>query len=277
MKIRAAAPFFATRTVFLMFLGVNILSAAPQPGPDQPVPRTDQNSLTAHAQLLEKAKKGGIDVYFEGDSILRRWGATDYPRLLENWNKNFFGWNAADFGWGGDTVRNIIWRLQDGELDGVHPKVIVLLAGTNDIGYRLPPGGESSKVEQVTKGIETILKLMREKAPEAVIILTGIFPRNDNRGALPVIEKINRNLEKLADGKKIRYLNINDQLADADGTLYEGMMDPDKLHPALKGYQVWADALKPVLEELLGPPAKEDHAPPPTGHPAASTPVLPPK
>jgi lysophospholipase L1-like esterase len=275
MKIRTVAPFFATCAVFLMLPGINALKAAPQPAPDQPVPRTDQNSLTAHAQLLEKAHKGGIDLYFEGDSITRRWGATDYPRLLENWNKNFFGWNAADFGWGGDTVQNVLWRLQDGELDGVHPKVIVLLAGTNDIGYRLPPGGVDSKVEQVTKGIETILKLMREKAPEATIILMGIFPRNDNRAALPVIEKINRNLEKLADGKKIRYLNINDKLADAGGTLYEGMMDPDKLHPALKGYQVWADALKPVLEELLGPPAKEDHAPSPTGNPAASAPVLP--
>ncbi len=237
--------------------------------PDQPVPRTDQNSLTAHAELQEKAKQGRIDIYFEGDSITRRWGATDYPKLLENWNKNFHGWNAADFGWGADTVRNILWRLNDGELDGVHPKVIVLLAGTNDIGYRLPPEGDSAKVRDITMGIEAILKVMRAKAPDAVIILMGIFPRNDNMAALSTIRKINLNLSKLADGKTIRYLNINDKLADADGVLYEGMMDPDKLHPALKGYQVWADALKPIFHELLGPPAKEDHAPPPTGNPAA--------
>src|SRR5580658_4878317 len=101
---------------------------------DQPVSRTDQNSLTAHAQLLEKAKKGGTDIYFEGDSITRRWGATDYPALLANWNQNFFGWNAADFGWGADRVENILWRLNHGELDGVNPKVIVLLAGTNNLG-----------------------------------------------------------------------------------------------------------------------------------------------
>ncbi|HTT65024.1 MAG TPA: hypothetical protein VMG35_24405, partial [Bryobacteraceae bacterium] len=84
---------------------------------DQPVPRTDQNSRIAHAQLLEKARKGGIDVYFEGDSITRRWGTSDpqYKHFLANWNKNFFGWNAADFGWGGDTVQNILWRLQNGE------------------------------------------------------------------------------------------------------------------------------------------------------------------
>ena len=235
---------------------------------DQPVPRKDPISLIAHAELQEKAKKGGIDVYFEGNSIIRRWGATDYPKLLEHWNKNFFGWNAANFGWGADTIQNILWRLTDGELDGVHPKVIVLLAGTNDIGYRLPPEGDSAKVRDITKGIEAVLKVMREKAPEATIILMGIFPRNDNMAAIPTIKKINDNLSGLADGKSLRYLNINDKLADADGVLYEGMTDPDKLHLAIKGYQVWADALKPIFHELLGPPTKEDHAPPPTGNPA---------
>jgi lysophospholipase L1-like esterase len=236
---------------------------------DRPVPRTDPNSLTAHSQLLEKAKKGGIDIYFEGDSITRRWGATDYPKLLDNWISNFFGWNAGNFGWGADSVQNILWRLDDGELDGVHPKVIVLLAGTNDIGNRPPTDGDEAKVAYITKSIETVLKVMREKAPEATVILMGIFPRNDNPAVLPTIEKINSNLSKLADGKSIRYLNINDRLADAEGVLYEGMTDPDKLHPAIKGYQVWADALKPVFHELLGPPAKEDHAPPPTGDPSA--------
>src|SRR6059036_2987416 len=94
---------------------------------DQPVARRDRNSQIAHEQLLAKAKRGGIDVYFEGDSIVRRWGATDYPDLLANWTQNFFGWNAADFGWGADTTENILWRLTHGELDDVRPKVIVLL------------------------------------------------------------------------------------------------------------------------------------------------------
>src|SRR5277367_885759 len=118
---------------------------------DQPVSRTDQNSLTAHAQLLEKAKKGGIDIYFEGDSITRRWGATDYPELLANWKQNFFGWNAADFGWGADTIQNILWRLDNGELDGVNPKVIVLLAGTNNVGNTVPRGGDAEKVADIAK------------------------------------------------------------------------------------------------------------------------------
>src|SRR5687767_1152408 len=96
----------------------------PEPA-DRPVARTDRNSQIAHAELLAKIRQGRIDVYFVGDSITRRWGALDYPDLLAHWRKNFHGWNAANFGWGADTTQNILWRLQNGELDGVNPKVVV--------------------------------------------------------------------------------------------------------------------------------------------------------
>ena len=237
--------------------------------PAAPVARTDANSKLAHEQLLEKAKAGRIDVYFAGDSITRRWGATDYPKFLANWRQNFHGWNAADFGWGGDTVQNVLWRLANGELDGVKPKVIVVMAGTNNIGARPPAGGAEAKAAEITDGLKAVLDVCREKAPGAVVILMAITPRNDNPAAMPVIEKANERLARLADGKKVRFLSINAKLADRDGKLLEGM-SPDRLHLSEKGYQVWADALKPVLTELLGPPAKEDRAPPPTGDPSAA-------
>jgi lysophospholipase L1-like esterase len=110
---------------------------------------------------------------------------------------------------------------------------------------------------------------MQAKAPNATVIVTGIFPRNDSMEVMPVIDRINGNLAAMADGKKLLFVNINGKLADANGVLYEGMMNPDKLHPALKGYQTWADALRPLFTEILGPPGKEDHAPPPTGDPSA--------
>ena len=229
---------------------------------DLPVPRIDRNSTIAHDQLVDKARRGGIDIYFEGDSITRRWGATDYPDLLANWNRNFFGWNAADFGWGADTTQNILWRLSNGELDGVNPKIIVLLAGTNNVG-------NGDKAADITKGLEAILRVLETKAPSAAIVVTGIFPRNDNTALMPAIDEINNNLSKLADGRKIRYLNIGGKLADRDGKLFEGMMNADKVHPTVKGYQAWADALKPIFTELLGPPGKDDHAPPATGDPSA--------
>jgi lysophospholipase L1-like esterase len=234
---------------------------------DRPAPRTDQNSMTAHAQLLEKARTGRIDVYFVGDSIARRWGATDYPELLANWRQNFFGWNAGDFGWGADRTENILWRLENGELDGVNPKVIVILAGTNNIGSQ--PGG-AGKAADITRGLTAILERCRQRAPRATVVLTAIFPRNDNMDVMPEIDQVNASLSRLANGRDVRYLNVNDKLADKDGRLFPGMMnDRDKLHPTISGYQVWADGLKPILTELLGPPASTDVAPPPTGDPSA--------
>jgi lysophospholipase L1-like esterase len=237
---------------------------------DQPAARTDANSQLAHSQLLEKARKGGIDIYFEGDSITRRWGASDpqYKENLANWTGNFFGWNAADFGWGADLTQNILWRLENGELDGVNPRIIVVLAGINNVGARPP---DDAKIADITRGLKAILDVCRQKAPDATIIMTGIFPRNDNMAVIPGINQINENIARFADGKKVRYLNVNDKLADRDGRLFDGMMNPrDKLHPTVKGYQVWADGLKPIFTELLGPPAKTDYAPAPTGDPGAS-------
>jgi lysophospholipase L1-like esterase len=232
---------------------------------DRPAPRTDQNSVTAHAELLEKAKNGRIDVYFVGDSITRRWGALDYPDLLANWRANFFGWNAANFGWGADRIEHILWRLENGELDGVRPKIIVVLAGANNVGSS--PGGEE-KVADVTRGLKALVDVCQRKAPDATLILTAIFPRNDNMAVVPEIERINANLATMADGKKIRFVNVNDKLADPDGRLFEGMTN-DGLHPTVNGYQIWADALKPIFTELLGPPAAVDLGPPPTGDPSA--------
>jgi lysophospholipase L1-like esterase len=237
--------------------------------PTAPIARTDGNSRTAHQQLLEKAKKGRIDVYFEGDSITRRWGATDYPDFLANWDKNFHGWNAANFGWGADTIQNILWRLDNGELDGVNPKIIVVMAGTNNVGARVPADGDDARVADITRALKAVMDACGKKAPEATIVLMGITPRNDNMAVMATINKINDGISKFADGKKIRYVNLNDKLADKDGKLLEGM-SPDRLHLSLKGYQVWADALKPIFSEILGSPAKDDLAPPPTGDPSAA-------
>jgi lysophospholipase L1-like esterase len=230
----------------------------------QPLPRTDANSHLAHLQLLEKAKKGGIDIYFLGDSITRRWGCSDaaYATFLANWKANFFGWNAADFGWGADQIQNILWRIENGELDGVNPKIIVILAGTNNVGA-------DTSAADVTQGLKALVDMCRQKAPAATIVLSGIFPRSDKPDLNPIISEINKGLEKFADNKSIRFLNVNDKLTDSSGKLLDGMT-VDGLHPTLKGYQIWADGLKPIFTEILGSPALTDHAPPPTGDPSAS-------
>jgi lysophospholipase L1-like esterase len=222
--------------------------------------------MAAHRQLVAKAKAGGIDLYFLGDSITRRWGCTDpqWSAMYANWKQNFFGWNAADFGWGADLIQNILWRIQNGELDNVNPKVIVILAGTNNIGTK--PGGDK-KVADIVGGLSALISTCREKAPQAKIILTAIFPRNDSMAVWPEIQQVNGELAKLADDKMIFYLDVNDKLATADGVLFDGMT-VDKLHPTPKGYQVWADGLQPLLTRFLGPRADTDHAPPATGDPS---------
>ncbi len=246
-------------------LALSLAAPTAHAAADLPAPRSDANSLRAHEQLVAKAKTGGIDLYFLGDSITRRWGATDYPAFLAHWKKTFHGWNAANFGWGADRIENILWRLDHGELDGVHPKVIVLLAGTNNVGSE---PADDARLADISRGLTALVARCREKAPGATLILTAIFPRNDHPAVLPTINRLNAHLAQLADGKKIRFLNVNARLADPDGKLFDGMT-VDRLHPSLQGYQVWADGLTPLLTELLGPPAATDHAPPPTGDPSA--------
>jgi lysophospholipase L1-like esterase len=155
--------------------------------------------------------------------------------------------------------------VDNGELDGVEPKVIVIQAGTNNVG-REP--GDDAKVADVSRGVSAIVSACRKKAPAATIVLTAIFPRNDNAAVMPTIARVNASLAELADGRSVRFLDVNPKLADANGILFEGMT-VDGLHPSVKGYEVWAAGLRPILTELLGPPGATDHAPPPTGDPSA--------
>lgn len=156
--------------------------------------------------------------------------------------------------------------MRNGELDGVSPKVIVLQAGTNNLPWRGP--AEDKKVEEVVQGIKAILDEFQKCLPKSTIVLTAVFPRTQNMELTPAIRKINKRIATLSDGKQIRFVNINNKLANADGRLLPGISS-DGLHLEQPGYEIWAEALKPHFEEILGPPAAEDHAPPPTGDPSS--------
>lgn len=230
-----------------------------------PTPRADSNSKLAHEELVRKAQSGVIDVYFIGDSITRRWGALDYPALLAHFKESFFGWNAANFAWGGDRVENMLWRLDNGELDGVTPKVFVVQGGTNNLGDF---ESADERVHAVAAGIAAIVDRCRRHAPGALVVVTGVFPRRDRPEWNASIAAINERLAALADGDHVRFSSINDELVDARGMLADAMSD-DGLHLSLPAYRIWADALRPLLAERLGAPAARDFAPPPTGNPAA--------
>jgi beta-glucosidase len=195
---------------------------------------------------VEQAKHDQIDLLFMGDSITDFW-LRPGPRYGTNiWSKYYAPLHAADFGISGDRTENVIWRIDNGELDGLHPKVVVLMIGTNN--------SRSNSPVQIAKGVKVILNKIQDKCPDTKILLLGVFPRNRTNDVAAQIEapdKINAIISHYAHGKKIRYLNINKVFLGPDGKVPASIM-PDYLHPNEHGYQLWADAMNPTLFEMMG-------------------------
>jgi lysophospholipase L1-like esterase len=187
----------------------------------KPVPRKDKGWQQRHQQFLERAKKGNVDLLFIGDSITQGWEGSG----KEVWKERYDALNAANLGIGGDRTQHVLWRLQEGkELQGISPKAIVLMIGTNN--------------------------MHDNSAPE--ILILGIFPRGQ-QASNPFRDKIkeaNQQIAKLDNGTSVRYLDIGDRFLSPDGSLSKEIM-PDFLHLSPKGYTIWADAIQPTLQEML--------------------------
>jgi len=194
-----------------------------------------------HDANLKRAKEGKVDLLFLGDSITQGWGNNAV------WQKSYGTLNAANFGIGGDTTENVLWRILNGEIDGISPKVTVLLIGTNNFGL------EGHPPDAVAKGVATIVQTLRKKLPATKVLLLAIFPRDEkpNTDGRKNIKKVNDQIAKLEDKKNVRYLDIGSKLANPDGSLAKEIM-PDFLHLSEKGYQIWADAMDPLLKEMMG-------------------------
>ncbi len=204
----------------------------------------DASFKQQHERFLQRGKEGPIGVLFVGDSITAGWGGA-----RDIWQAKYGKYNPANFGIGGDRTPHVLWRIANGELDGLDPKVVVLMLGTNNIGSGAPP-------DEATKGVQKVVSEIHRKLPNAKLLLLGIFPRgadaknawiNTVRGR---INSVNVELAKLDDGNKTRYLDIGAKFLDADGNLPADVM-PDALHPNVKGYQIRADAMQPLLDEMM--------------------------
>jgi len=188
---------------------------------------------------VEIAKAGGVDIVFFGDSI------TDYWRLPVNkvvWDKYFAPLKAANFGIAGDITRNVLWRVQNGELDGIHPKLVVLLIGTNNVN-----NGPVS----MAASIKEIIDAIQAKAPGTRILLLGIFPRG---GFADRITAANKTLATYAfpdDPKRVVYMDIGEKFLNADKTINQELM-PGTLHLNAKGFEVWAEAIIDTVKKQLG-------------------------
>ncbi len=218
------------------------------PDADQPFPREYPDRFShLHQSFLERAQEGPLDLLFVGDSITYHWRKA--PHI---WERYYGQYQPANFGIGGETTQSTIWRLTHGELDQIKPKVVVLMLGTNNTYYH--------SIDQIYGGILEIIRIVQDKLPETKILLLGIFPRGPREKDQPplrtceermfLIRGVNAKLATLDDGDRIRYLNINSHFYGDDGTIPDRYF-PDQLHPDVPGYQVWADAMHPLLTEMM--------------------------
>jgi lysophospholipase L1-like esterase len=205
------------------------------------------NWVTRHEGFVRAAQKGGVDILFLGDSITEGWR----DRGLTVWNKYYAPRHAANFGIGGDRTEHILWRMDHGELDGINPKVIVLLIGTNNTGKDSETRKPNNTNPEIIAGVRAVVGELRAKLPDSKILLLAIFPRetlDDPQRAQVAL--INTVLAKLDNGKMVKYLDIGSKFLEADGTLPRKIM-PDLLHPSQQGYQIWAESMEPTLDEML--------------------------
>jgi hypothetical protein len=230
---------------FVLLLFAFFLAAAANPATAAPAGNTaieaaprERGWLKTHEAFVARAKKGDVDVLFMGDSITNGW------RRHKIWKEKYVPLKAVDFGIGGDRTQHVLWRIEHGECDGITPKVVVLMIGTNNLGR--------NSAAEIVDGITAIVNEFRTRLPQSKILLLGIFPRGAKHDdpAREKIQSINRTIAKLDDGKQIKYLDIGTKFLDAKGDLPKEVM-PDALHPNAKGYQIWADAMDPTLKALL--------------------------
>jgi beta-glucosidase len=206
-----------------------------------------------HQAVLDRVAKGDVDLLMIGDSITHGWENSGKTV----WDKYYASRNAANLGFGGDRTEHVLWRLENGEIENIHPKLAVLMIGTNN------SGGDQYTPEQIADGIKAIVRKLRTKLPETKVLILAIFPRGDSeqrknpeQGATLNAQwvkndKASQLASKLADGEMIFFLDINKTFLNEQGVLTREIM-PDLLHPKEKGYQLWAEAMEPTVAKLMG-------------------------
>ena len=219
-----------------------------------PVPRSG-NQAKLHESFNAISREGKAQLIFLGDSITQGWSR----KGAEAWEQYWAPYQAANFGIGGDRTEHVLWRLANGNYDGLNPKLTVLMIGTNNTGHEgremAEHGGTvyTSSAEETAAGVTAIIDAMAEKQPEMKVLLLAIFPRGADRND-PKRQKndaINKLISKLGERDYVTYLNINDNFLKPDGTLPKEIM-PDLLHLNADGYKIWSQAIESTVKELMG-------------------------
>ncbi len=226
--------------LFFLVPGLQAQEAATQHDAIKPVPRQGRWQAR-HESMNRRVAMGNVDLVFIGDSITQGWEGRGKKVWAEYYGKR----NAVNLGIGGDRTQHVIWRLDNGNLDNIAPKVAVIMIGTNNSGSNTP--------EQIAEGVTKIVRQLQEKTPKTKILLLATFPR----GATPadkrrqVNEKSNALVAGLAEDANVEYLDIGSKFLADDGTLSREIM-PDLLHLSEAGYEIWATSIEPTLARLMG-------------------------
>jgi len=226
------------------------VSAAPTAATQEDIPPPVPQGRPAREQYHWReerckalAQAGGFDVMFIGDSITQDWE----NRGRAVWEKKIAPLKAANFGFNGDCTEQVLWRLAHGNLEGrLNPAVIVLMIGTNNTDY------QKDKPEHIAAGVSTIVTKLHHRFPKAQLLLLGIFPRGAKPDDSARInnDAANKLLAQLDGYSNTHYMNINVQFLEKDGTISTEIM-PDFLHLSAKGYQIWANAILPQINDIL--------------------------
>jgi len=197
--------------------------------------------MKRHESFNTRVKKGNVDLLMIGDSITHGWEGSG----RKVWEKFYGKRNAVNLGIGGDRTQHVLWRLENGNIEGISPKLAVLMIGTNNCGSNTPV--------EIAEGVEAIIKKLRTELPNTKVLVLAIFPRgaDDTHRGRQVNMKANELIAKLADGQMVHFLNINDKFLTKDRILTREIM-PDLLHPREKGYGIWAEAMEPTVAKLMG-------------------------
>jgi lysophospholipase L1-like esterase len=206
-----------------------------------PASRSDSWWQQRHESMNARVKQGNVDLIMIGDSITHGWEGEG----KDVWAKYYAKRNAVNLGIGGDQTAHVLWRLDHGNIDGISPKLAVLMIGTNNSGSQMP--------EQIAAGVKAIVEKLRAKLPTTKVLVLAIFPRgpNDQDKQRQVNVKTNMIIANLADGQNVFFLDIGPTFLAADGTLSKEVM-PDLLHLTSKSYQTWAEAMEPTVKKLMG-------------------------
>ncbi|CAM3032191.1 GDSL-type esterase/lipase family protein [Rariglobus hedericola] len=197
-----------------------------------------------HQKLLARTAQGGVDILFLGDSLTALWDKEGKTV----WDARFAPLKAANYGIGGNSTRQVIWRLENGEIDNLNPKLVVLMIGTNNIYSDHNSGTDA----EITEGVAKIVGLIHAKAPAAKVLLLGVLPRQNafftNRTAA-----LNKELSAYASKSKIQFIDASAKFLNAGGTITPALFKSDQVHLSTEGYTILADAIQPAVTALLKP------------------------